>query len=135
MRLRSSEIWTIESQIEGGRKHSGIVVLSSGKLVGGDRQYLYVGRYRFREGRIAAYINVVHYEGEAYSVFNRWEDRFAVRFVGLRHGDIIHGEMLRKDLPRTKLPAQMVWRSSVAPQLPGQPSRKRSEPKRVGKSR
>jgi hypothetical protein len=116
LRLRSGDIWTIESHIGDGRKHSGIVVLSAGKLAGGDGQYLYVGRYRFREARMSAEIDVIHYKGEAYSVFDRWEDRFAVRFVGLRQGEIIHGEMRRADMPGTRLPAQMVWRSVAARQ-------------------
>jgi len=118
VRLRSGDIWTIESEVEDGRKHSGVVVLSSGKLAGGDAQYLYVGRYRFREGRMAAEIKVKHYKGEAYSVFNRWEKDFAVRFVGERHGDVIHGEMLRGDAPRLKLTARMVWRGSIDVELP-----------------
>jgi hypothetical protein len=116
LRLRSGDIWTIESHIGDGRRHSGIVVLSAGKLAGGDGQYLYVGRYRFREARMSAEIDVIHYKGEAYSVFDRWEDRFAVRFVGLRQGEIIHGEMQRADMPGTRLPAQMVWRSAAARQ-------------------
>lgn len=119
MRLRSGEIWTIESEIGDGRKHTGVVVLSSGKLAGGDGQYLYVGRFRFREGRIAADINVKHYKGEAYSVFDRWEKAFSVRFEGERHGGVIHGEMRRKDMPRLKIAAKMVLRGEIGPELPG----------------
>lgn len=119
MRLRSGEIWTIESEIGDGRKHTGVVVLSSGKLAGGDGQYLYIGRFRFREGRIAADINVTHYKGEAYSVFDRWEKDFAVRFEGERHGGVIRGEMRRKDMPRLKIAAQMVLRGEIGPALPG----------------
>ncbi len=119
MRLRSGEIWTIESDIGDGRKHTGVVLLSSGKLAGGDGQYLYVGRFRFREGRIAADINVKHYKGEAYSVFDRWEKDFAVRFEGERQGGVIRGEMRRKDMPRLKIAAQMVLRGAIGSELPG----------------
>ena len=116
--MGAGEIWTIESDVEDGRRHSGIVVLSSGKLAGGDGQYLYVGRYRLHDGRMAAKIKVTHYKGEAYSVFKRWENNFPVRFVGRRQGDVIQGEMLHGDVPRLKLPARMVWRGSIGPQLP-----------------
>lgn len=119
MQLRSGEIWTIESEIGDGRKHTGVVVLSLGKLAGGDGQFLYVGRFKFREGRIAADINVKHYKGEAYSVFDRWEKDFAVRFVGERRGGVIRGEMRRKDMPRLKIAAQMVLRGEIGPKLPG----------------
>jgi hypothetical protein len=115
LRLRSGDIWTIESRLGDGRKHSGIVVLSAGKLAGGDGQYLYVGRYRFRDAHMSAEIDVTHYKGEAFSVFDRWEDRFAVRFVGTRRGEVIHGEMRRPDMPGARLPAQMVWRSVAGP--------------------
>ncbi len=120
MRLRSGEIWTIESDVEDGRRHTGVVVLSSGKLAGGDGQYLYVGRFRFRDGRMAAEIKVRHYKGEAFSVFNRWEKAFSVRFEGERHGDVIRGEMLRKDVPSVvKVAALMVLRGSIGPELTG----------------
>ena len=125
MRLRSGEIWTIESEIGDGRKHTGVVVLSSGKLAGGDGQYLYIGRFKFREGRIAADINVRHYKGEAYSVFDRWETDFAVRFEGAWHGGVIRGEMRRKDMPRLKIAAQMVLRGEIGPALPGAAKRAR----------
>jgi hypothetical protein len=118
MRLHAGDIWTIESEVGDGRKHSGVVVLSSGKLAGGDAQYLYVGRYRFRDGRIAARIKVKHYNGEAYSVFDRWETDFAVRFVGEQRGNVIRGEMLHGEVPTLKLAAQMVWRGSIGPHLP-----------------
>lgn len=132
MRLRSGDIWTIESEIEDGRRHTGVVVLSSGKLAGGDGQYLYVGRFRFREGRIAADIRVSHYKGEAFSVFNRWEKEFAVRFEGDRHGDVIRGAMMRKDAPGEKIPAQMVWRGAIGPQMPDAPGAKASFPSARG---
>jgi len=119
VRLRSGEIWTIESEFGDGRKHAGVVVLSSGKLAGGDGQYLYVGRFKFREGRITADINVKHYKGEAYSVFERFEKDFSVRFEGKRHGGVIHGEMRRRDMPRLKIAAQMVLRGEIGPELPG----------------
>jgi hypothetical protein len=61
----------------------GVVVLDSGRLLGGDRQFFYVGTVRERNGSVEAEINVDNYRPEftGQSVFGK-VDKFKVQLKG-----------------------------------------------------
>ena len=61
----------------------GVVVLDSGRLLGGDQQFFYVGTVQERNGKLEAEIGVENYRPEfaGQSVFGK-VDRFKVRLTG-----------------------------------------------------
>lgn len=48
---------------------SGVVVLETNRVLGGDSQYFYVGDYKIANGILSAEVQITHYSGEANTVF------------------------------------------------------------------
>lgn len=64
-------LWSVKfiSNIEGFG--SGVAVLETGRLLGGDTQYFYIGSYNVENGIANATVTVTHYAGPSMSLFGQ----------------------------------------------------------------
>lgn len=64
-------LWSVEfvSNVQG--VGAGVAVLETGRVLGGDGQYYYVGNYESNNGVAKAIIKVTHYAGPPNSVFGQ----------------------------------------------------------------
>ena len=64
-------LWSVEfvSNVQGFG--SGIVVLETGRVLGGDAQYFYVGSYVVEGGTIKATVTINHYSGPPNTIFGQ----------------------------------------------------------------
>jgi hypothetical protein len=62
-------LWSVEFVSGAGAQGAGVVVLESGKALGGDAQYFYVGNYRMAQGVAEVDIKITHYHGQPMSIF------------------------------------------------------------------
>lgn len=62
-------LWSVEfvSNVQGFG--AGVAVLETGRVLGGDSQYMYVGSYEIDNHQATVKINVKHYSGVANSIF------------------------------------------------------------------
>ena len=64
-------LWSLFFQSNVGREGGGVVVLETGRILGGDMSYLYIGDYKVDRGHMAGNVRVTHYQGEPYSIFGQ----------------------------------------------------------------
>jgi hypothetical protein len=62
-------LWSLEFISSQRIYGAGVVVLETDRLVGGDAQYFYIGRYKIESGIIEADVDVEHYAGQPFSIF------------------------------------------------------------------
>lgn len=64
-------LWSVDfsSNVQGFG--SGVVVLESGRVLGGDAQYFYVGSYSVENGVAHAKVTITHYAGPSNTVFGQ----------------------------------------------------------------
>lgn len=64
-------LWSVDfsSNVQGFG--SGVVVLETGRVLGGDAQYFYVGSYSVENGVAYAKVNITHYAGPPNTVFGQ----------------------------------------------------------------
>ena len=68
-------LWSMRfgAEVEG----SGVVVLETERIFGGDARYYYLGEYKVEGKTISAIVKVQHYHGEPRSIFG-YQKRFTV---------------------------------------------------------
>ncbi len=62
-------LWSVQFGSNLNDFGAGCVVLETGRVLGGDSGYYYVGSYKVENDVIAARIKVTHYSGELNSIF------------------------------------------------------------------
>lgn len=62
-------LWSVEfvSNVQG--YGAGVAVFETGRILGGDASFYYVGNYKVENGTLIAEIKVVNYRGEPNSIF------------------------------------------------------------------
>lgn len=104
-------LWTVDFQITGGGRFSGVVVLQGNKVLGGDSQYYYTGAYKESGDDIQAEINCAHYAGAVSTAFGTNESSYSLRMEGKRSGDVVTGEIWRPERPNQKLSVRLMRRA------------------------
>jgi len=66
-------LWSLEFESSLGDHGSGVVVLETDRLFGGDAQYFYVGKYKVEDHILEADVVVQHYAGPPFSIFGPTE--------------------------------------------------------------
>ena len=64
-------LWSIEFFSGTGGFGSGVVVLETGRVLGGDAQYFYIGSYVVDNHKINATVKITHYAGQPITVFGQ----------------------------------------------------------------
>lgn len=64
-------LWSVEfsSNVQGFG--SGVVVLETGRVLGGDAQYFYVGSYEVTNGVVKSTVTITHYAGVPNTIFGQ----------------------------------------------------------------
>jgi len=105
-------LWSVEFISSNQLVGTGVAVLETQRVLGGDDKYMYVGEYKIENGVFSAHITVSHYGGAPWSVFG---DRNQFRLVLSGHvGDrtfdaegYIEGEPQNKILIRLTRRAEL----------------------------
>lgn len=74
-------LWTVEFISTVNRFGRGVLILSNGRLLGGDAGYYYSGHYEIRNNTIQGSVNVTRFDANSISVFGDI-DRFSLSFSG-----------------------------------------------------
>lgn len=74
-------LWSVEFVSSLQDFGAGVAVLETGRILGGDAGYYYVGSYKGENGVVQADITVTHYNGEPNSVFGP-RKQFNLRLTG-----------------------------------------------------
>lgn len=78
-------LWTIrfgDVATPGSLANGGIVVLETGRVLGGDSGYAYVGSYSIKDGNISAQIKVIKHEPGWQDAFGTTDDEFDIELEG-----------------------------------------------------
>lgn len=63
-------LWSIAFVSSAREFGAGVVVLETGRVLGGDSQYTYIGTYKVDPlGKVTADVTINHYAGPGYSIF------------------------------------------------------------------
>lgn len=102
-------LWTVEffdPTSNGLPLGTGIAVLETNRVFGGDAQYFYVGDYEVSGPDIKATVKIVHYSGPPHSVFGQL-GRFTLSLIGKIAQDeksiSMIGNIVRKPEPKIVL--------------------------------
>lgn len=95
-----------------GATNSGVMVLETGRIFGGDSLIAYLGHYRVNAGIFTAEARTWSYNPGHYVVVNVFgrEGKLDTRtcFEGRMDGDAIVGEIWEVERPHLRLPARLV---------------------------
>lgn len=86
--------------------------METGRVLGGDSVYAYVGEYEVSNGAIEARVRVYQWNSavEAENVFGmRGHVDYVVRLAGRREGDVIVGHIAPEGMPQHQLPIRMLF--------------------------
>lgn len=110
-------LWGVEFNTNTENVGYGVVVFETGKIVGGDSSFVYIGKYEFRNGMLEAQIKVTNDHeiltsifGETYKEFNlrgraRISDEYSCKVF------IMQGEMVEN--PANKITVKFTRRAEL----------------------
>lgn len=87
-------LWSVEFVTNVQSSGAGVAVLETGRVLGGDGQYFYVGSYRIQNSQVQAQLKVTHYAGLPNSVFGSMKE-FELDLIGIPARDRfeLHGHV------------------------------------------
>jgi hypothetical protein len=92
-----------------GLRNGGVVILDSGRMLGGDSGYYYVGKYAIDGAAITAEIDVVKHDPLWINAFGDSARELKIRLTGAVTGKTIAGYIERVDKPEIRLPVKLTW--------------------------
>ncbi len=75
-------LYSVSFSSGGGDFGTGVVIITNGKVYGGDNRYYYRGSIQGAPDGLSGTLEVVHHQGERASVFGPGLDRFHLEFKG-----------------------------------------------------
>src|SRR6266436_9114326 len=105
--------WTAEFIGIPGLVGGGVVVLSKGKLVGGDSQYYYTGGYTEENGTFEARVNVTAFVAQPMSAFGTNEQNFGLNLSGVVGPTVINANGSRVENPRMTMKIRLTRRGDL----------------------
>ena len=91
--------------------NGGIVVLESGRILGGDSGFYYIGSYEVRDDVVAAHFVATNFTPSIPSAWGDEATSFSVRATLRRVGDAMHGQIVRPGLSEGR--ASLTLRSKL----------------------
>jgi hypothetical protein len=92
-----------------GLRNGGVVVLDSGRMLGGDSGYYYVGKYVVDGAAITADVTVTKHDPLWINAFGDTAQELKIKLTGAVIGKTIEGYVERVDKPAIKLPVKLTW--------------------------
>ena len=74
-------LWVVEFDSNTNRFGSGVIVLSKGRILGGDAGYYYSGQYEISDDKIKGQVSIKRFDDNCVSVFGDLDD-FNLSFYG-----------------------------------------------------
>ncbi len=105
-------IWTGEVYSVFGWESTGVFVLDSGRVMGGDQRQYTAGSYTFLNGDFAADLTV-HYYGPPRTVYGDTSERFTTNISGKLRDGVIEGMIGRPDRPEYDLQVRLTKRMNL----------------------
>lgn len=105
-------LWSVEfvSNVQG--TGAGVAVLETGRVLGGDGQYFYVGSYKVQNGQVQSQLKVTHYAGQPSSIFGPAKE-FNLQLTGTPN-DLsfeLHGHVV--ETPSLKIGIRLTRRAEL----------------------
>lgn len=109
-------LWSLFFRSNVGGEGGGVVILETGRILGGDVSYYYVGDYEVDRGQVTGNVRVTHYQGEPRSIFGQatqFNLRIAGALSGTQIGDIntVTGEIVGH--PQLKMDVLLTKRAEL----------------------
>ena len=105
-------IWTGEIYGPYGWENSGVYVLESGQILGGNNRHYSVGRYSVSGNSYEARISV-HYYGPARAIFGETREDFEIEVTGELGERVIDARIVRPDKPELAVTYRMTRRMDL----------------------
>lgn len=96
----------------------GVVVLESGRVLGGDSAFAFIGDYAVKESQIIAKVRSFQWNGAMGNIENVFgmtgpDIDYVVDLVGSREGDHINGYLSPQGIADVRLPIVMLYMSPL----------------------
>ena len=105
-------IWTGEIYGPYGWENSGVYVLASGKVLGGNNRHYSAGTYNF-SGKVYKAEISVHYYGPPRAIFGEAREDFTIEVKGELGDDVIEAHIVRPDKPKLTVAYRMTRRMDL----------------------
>lgn len=87
-------LWAVYFVDAVGHPNTGVVVLETSRIFGGDSKFYYTGEYEIDGDQFSAMVNSTHYNGDGMTAFGfPTKDTVQLEVRGKRQGDTIVGDM------------------------------------------
>ena len=105
--------WTVEFIGIPGFTGGGVVLLSKGKLLGGDSQYYYTGQYTENKDTLDAHVIVNAFVAQPASVFGTNEQKFGLNLSGAIGSQVINANGSRAENPKMTMKLRLTRRGDI----------------------
>lgn len=106
-------LWTGELYGMQGWENAGVIVLESGRALGGGRHHFSTGTYKMSGGEFHLSI-VMEYHGKPRTLFGSSKRKISMKFTGHRAGDTIEGTVCRPKNPKQTLMFRLKKRAEIS---------------------
>jgi hypothetical protein len=106
-------LWTGELYGLQGWENAGVIVLESGRALGGGRHHFSTGTYKISGGEFQLKL-AVEYHGKPRTLFGSSKKKISMNFTGKRAGDKIEGTVCRPKNSKQTLMFRMTKRAEIS---------------------
>jgi len=106
-------LWTGELYGLHGWENAGIIVLESGRALGGGRHHFSTGTYKMSGGEFQLSM-AIEYHGKPRTLFGSSKKKLSMKFTGHRAGDKIEGTVCRPKNPKQTLMFRLTKRADIS---------------------
>lgn len=106
-------LWTAEIYGLHGWENIGVVVLESGRVLGGGRHHFSTGTYKVSDGEIKLSV-VIEYHGKPRTLFGSSKKKISMDYTGRRKGDTIEGIVCRPKNSKQTLMFRLAKRADIS---------------------
>lgn len=105
-------LWSVEFESNLGRLGTGVAVFETGRILGGDAHYLYVGSYDNEHGKTKANVRVTLYAGPPNSIFGSLKEYHLILEGEAKH-DVFDLRGHLKEEPNRKIKVELTRRAEL----------------------
>jgi len=95
-------LWSVEIERDRGWAPAGVVILKTGRILGGDSTFYYLGSFAEKDSTIRGTALINYYYGNAVTLWGDTATKFMLDMKGTISGNTITGTVRRDDTGQTK---------------------------------